>query len=316
MQTIGYRFVGKRRKSTARSAASGFVVAAALCIAGQTRGQGQVEKPDAFDEVGPVPNELRGVDVTERTGAQIPLDMHFIDETGKPIVLERFFAGDVPVILTFNYSKCPMLCSLQLSSLVSTLKKTPMIAGQQFRIVTIGLDPNESTASIRATKKSYVSQFDELADQVQVGWHFLRGTKENIRALADQVGFGYRYLPKQKDYAHSTALILVSASGIVTNYIKGIHYQPDDLVRSIASAGMNQPGPSLGFVLSCFQYDSSANSYSGFASRAMRWGGSAFAVAVLFSVLVFLRRHRRVHHALTDVSTDAATSTSTGEFVN
>ena len=265
-----------------------FTVTQAWAESGVTSG-----KKDGFDRLPPAPKELKGIDVVENIGAQIPADKVFVDETGKKVVLGELLDDELPTILTFNYSSCPMLCSLQLSSLVRTLKKMPLVAGKHFRIVTIGIDPKESAADAARTKSQYLSRFpSDEALALQSNWHFLIGAEADVRAIADLVGFGYRYLPERKEYAHSTALILVSPAGEVTSYIKGIHYQPSDLVAAIVDAGMNRKGASLGFALSCFQYDSGANNYSGFASNVMRWGGITFVTALMFIAWFMMYRYR------------------------
>src|SRR5690606_18831949 len=75
---------------------------------------------DAADRMEPTPVELEAVDVQEKLGAKLPLDAAFVDENGKPVTLADY-VGDKPVILTFNYSSCPMLCSVQLGGLVDTM---------------------------------------------------------------------------------------------------------------------------------------------------------------------------------------------------
>ena len=72
----------------------------------------QVERKEAL------PRRLVGVDVKEHLSAPVPMDLAFEDENGKPVTLKDYFDGSVPVILTMNYSNCPMLCSLQLTALV------------------------------------------------------------------------------------------------------------------------------------------------------------------------------------------------------
>ena len=85
----------------------------------------------------------------EHLSAPVPMDLGFEDENGKPVTLKDYFDGSVPVILTMNYSNCPMLCSLQLTALVEGLKKVDWTIGKEYRIVTVSYDPTE-TAGARA----------------------------------------------------------------------------------------------------------------------------------------------------------------------
>src|SRR5262245_18196551 len=65
------------------------------------------------------------VNVDEQLGAKVPVDARFRDQDGKVVALGQLLAGELPTILTFNYSDCPMLCNLQLNGLTSAL---PQIA--------------------------------------------------------------------------------------------------------------------------------------------------------------------------------------------
>ena len=263
---------------------------------------GESISQDGFDQLPAVPKELEGIDIVERIGAKVPAELTLIDETGNPVEIRALLDTQLPTLLTFNYSDCPMLCNLQLSALVRVLKRLPLVSGKHFRIVTVGIDPNETTQVAAQTKKQYLSRLDkERAEALREHWHFLNGSETNVRALASTVGFGYRYLPERREYAHSTALILLSPSGEVTSYLKGIHYEPADLTAAILEAGMSKKGTSLGFALSCFRYDSDANNYSGFASNVMRWGGIAFVVTILLGMW-FASRFRRGANMVCDRS--------------
>src|SRR5215475_5648606 len=72
-------------------------------------------KPDFDDVILPAAATNRGSEVTidEHLGAKIPLDAKFRTSDGNLVSLGDVITGDIPTILTFNYSSCPMLCSLQ-----------------------------------------------------------------------------------------------------------------------------------------------------------------------------------------------------------
>src|SRR4051812_43987760 len=67
--------------------------------------------------------KANGVTVEEHTGATIPLDAAFRTSEGQRVPLGELLTGELPTILTFNYSDCPMLCSLQLNGLTAVLPK-------------------------------------------------------------------------------------------------------------------------------------------------------------------------------------------------
>ena len=241
-----------------------------------------------------LPRELRGVEVIERTGQQLPLDTPFVDEDGNPITLGTFFDGERPVILTFNYTNCPMLCNMQLAEFSKVLERLKLTAGKQFRIVTIGLDHNEPPTRAKRAKAGYLQRFSDTRRAfMKSGWQFVTGTKADIRRVANAAGFGYQYVPRRNEIAHSTALIFVSPNGMITRYIKGIQYDELDVAASVLEAGQSKQGDSIGWVLSCFHYDPNENSYAAGANRVMFWGATGFAVSLLIIIALVIRLRKR-----------------------
>ena len=135
----------------------------------------------------PAPQELEGVGVTEHLGVKIPLDLEFVDSNGTPVTLKKFFDGQKPVVLTMNYSNCPMLCSLQLNGLFEALKRMPWTLGDQYEMVTVSFDPLETTERAKMTKQKYLEIYARPG--ATEGWHFLTGREENIKKLAEAIGF-------------------------------------------------------------------------------------------------------------------------------
>ncbi len=81
----------------------------------------------------------------------MPLDLTFIAEDEREVSLRGYF-GAKPVILTFVYYECPMLCTLVLNGLTSALKAVPFTAGEDYAIVTLSIDPARD-AGARAGKE-------------------------------------------------------------------------------------------------------------------------------------------------------------------
>jgi protein SCO1/2 len=237
--------------------------------------------------------ELEGTEVVEKLEARIPLDLEFRDESGAPIRLGSIFSDGLPVILTFNYSNCPMLCSVQLGGLVDVLRQMDWQVGAQFRIVTIALDPTQTPERTRETKAAYLERYP--APRAAEGWRFLSGSAETVRALANAVGYGYRFLAEKNEYAHPAALIFLSPSGVVTRYIYGVKYEKEHMRDSIASAvlGRAQEAPER-FLLACFHYEP-PHGRSALARDLMRYGGMAFLVGAAGVYFFALRRRNAVH---------------------
>ncbi len=99
------------------------------------------------------------VGVTEHLNDAIPQDLQFVDSKGLPVTLAEYFDGELPVVLTLNYSSCPMLCSLQLDGLFDGLKKMKWDMGDKYRMVTVSIDPKESPDRAQMTRKKYLQHY-------------------------------------------------------------------------------------------------------------------------------------------------------------
>jgi protein SCO1/2 len=243
------------------------------------------------------PGVFKGVDVAERLGQRVPLDARFRDHTGKPVVLGDLVRGDVPVLVTFNYSSCPQLCDVQLKGLVQALAAARLEPGAQFRLVTVILAPGEPPERAARTRAQYVKALQEHDLAVGPdGWTFLvshDGTDERvIRRLAAVTGFGYRYDDRQDEYAHPATLIALSPGGVITRYVHGIAPVGGDLEQTIVKAALSEPSAASGFLMSCFHWDPDGRPAWG--RRLMRYGALGFAsvFAVILAVIWLVRRSR------------------------
>ncbi len=107
------------------------------------------------DNVGSeLPTVLKRVQVTQHLNAQLPLDAAFVDDTGAPVTLAKYFDGKHPAIITTVYYNCPMLCSEEMDGLTSALEMVHLVPGKDFQIVVISIDPSE-TPQLAAKKKAF-----------------------------------------------------------------------------------------------------------------------------------------------------------------
>src|SRR5512140_2710860 len=227
----------------------------------------------------PLPKQLEGVGITEHPGAQVPLDLEFLAEDGKPVRLRSYFDGKMPVILNLGYYRCPMLCGLVLSGLLQGLKETAWSVGREFEVVTVSIDPLETPTLARLKKESYMAEYGRPG--AAAGWHFLTGREENIRKLADAVGFGYRYIPERGEYAHAAVLFTVTPDGHVARYLYGVLYAAGTLRMALTEAGQGKVGTTADrILLTCFHYDAEQGRYVVAAMTLMRTGGGLTVLIV------------------------------------
>lgn len=295
---------------------SAYIAAIALALgAGLAAADPGHVAPDDEIPLPPPTYKAGGVTVEEHLGARVPLDARFRTTDGATVTLGDVLRGELPAILTFNYSDCPMLCSMQLNGLVAALPAAaepgPAPAGStkpgdvafrvgaQFRIITIDLEPNEPLERLAKMRDRYVERLPEAQRAAaRTGWTFLAAERPGdgaaIRRVAESVGFRYVYVEERAEWAHPAALIFLSAGGVVTRYVHGIEFAPAMLRESIFKAGLAEPATAVGFLNRCYHYDPSASDHSGAAVMALRLGAAGFVVLLLAGLGTFyvLRRAR------------------------
>jgi protein SCO1/2 len=235
------------------------------------------------------PEDLLEVGVTERLNQQLPLDLEFVDSSGRTVKLGEYFDGQRPVVLTLNYSNCPMLCSMQLDGLFDGLKKMKWELGQEYTMVTVSIDPNEPTERAAMTRDKYLRHYGRAG--AGAGYACLVGENKNIRALADAVGFGYRYVPESGEYSHAAVTMICTPDGRLSRYLYGVEYDQQTLRMSLLEAAEGKIGsPMEQLMLFCFQYDSSSGRYGPAAVKLMKLGAGAMVLVVGGVLFMFWRR--------------------------
>lgn len=231
---------------------------------------------------------LDQVKFEQRLNAQIPLDLTFRDAEGVPVQLGEY-VGDTPVILMFAYYGCPNICDLALEGLTTSLRALKFNMGDDYQVVTVSIDPDETPALAADKKATYTRHYGRSgADR---GWHFLTGEHEAIDALADTVGFTYAYDPKQDQYAHATGIMILTPEGRLSHYLYGIEFSPKDVQLALVEASSNTIGsPVDQFLLRCFHYDPVAGTYTLTIMNVLRIAGVLTTVLLGAGVLYMLRR--------------------------
>jgi protein SCO1/2 len=236
-----------------------------------------------------LPPQLEGVGITEKLGNPVDLNLQFTAENGYQVPLSSFFHKDKPVILNLVYYSCPMLCNLVLNGQTQALHDVAWTPGEEFEVVTISIDPSEMFNLAAKKKQQYLESYGRPTH----GWHFLTDYKGNVKKLAEQVGFGYKYDDRQQQFAHAAAIMILTPQGKVSRYLYGIHFKPRDVRLALSEASESKLGVSERILMFCFHYDPVERSYVLFARNLMRAGG-VLIVLILGIAFWMLWRGERV----------------------
>jgi protein SCO1/2 len=248
---------------------------------------------DPMQSVGVRPELLKQVGIDQKLNQSIPLNLTFRDENGQTVELAQFF-GQKPVILTLVYYNCPMLCTQVLNGVESGLKELPTDIGKQFEVVTVSIDPAESHVLAKVKQEMYVGMYGRPG--AAQGWHFLTGDEPQIKQLADAVGFRYAYDPDTKQFAHASAIIVLTPEGKISRYFYGIQYPSRDLRLGLVEASEGKIGTPVDQVLLfCYHYDPATGKYGLLISHVIQAGGALTVLILGIGMLILFRGE---HYAL------------------
>jgi len=246
--------------------------------------------PYALAQVQGRPQLLRDVGIDQKLDGQVPLNLAFRDETGKTVELAEYF-GAKPVVLALVYYECPMLCTQVLNGLLRSFQILQFDVGKEFSVVTVSINPREKPDLARAKQEIYVGLYGR--DGAARGWHFLTGDKNQIRALAESVGYRYAYDQETGQYAHASGIMVLTPQGRISKYFYGIQYPPRDLRLGLVQASANKIGSASDQVLLfCYHYDPATGKYGLVISNVFKLAGLATVLGLGILLLVLFRRER------------------------
>lgn len=262
-------------------------MAATLLLAASAFGQGMtsgIMSPPANVR----PPGLKNVGIQQNLNQQIPADLSFTDDLGRPVRLSDYF-GKKPLILNLVYYSCPMLCGEVLSGLEHSLRMMKFDVGNEFDVITVSFDPSETPEMAAKKKAEFLKRYKR--EGAERGWHFLVGKQDSIDALTKAAGFQYQYDQKTKQFAHATAIMVLTPEGKIAQYYYGVEYPPKDLRLGLVQAGQGKIGNLVDqLLLYCYHYDPEAGKYSATILRVLRLAGVATMLCLGTLVFVMIRR--------------------------
>lgn len=259
------------------------VIALSASAFGQGMTQGIMSPPASMRPPG-----LKNVGILQNLDEQIPADLTFRDETGKTVQLGDYF-GKKPMILNLVYYQCPMLCGEVLSGLTSALGVLKFNVGQEFDVLTVSFDPKDTPEIATLKKAEYLKRYKRAG--AEQGWHFLIGSQASIDALTKAAGFQYQYDPKTGQFAHSTAIMILTPQGKIAQYYYGVEFAPKDLRLGLIQASSNKIGNVVDEVLLyCYHYDPNTGKYGAVITRILRLSGAATILLMGIFLGILIRR--------------------------
>lgn len=234
--------------------------------------------------------QLEAVAATPQPNAALPLNLGFIDESGRATTLGRAIDGVPAAVIVFADYTCHTLCGPILEFTADALAKTGLRPGADYRLVTIGLDPKDGPDTARAMRAAHIER-DNPVGQAAV---LLSGGSAAIQAAAAAVGLHYRYDAEHDQFAHPAAVYVVDGGGRVARVLSALGLNGIDLKLAIVDAGNGAIGTFADRIhLLCYGYDAVHGIYTERITTMLEFAAGVTLVVLAGGILAMHRRTRR-----------------------
>jgi protein SCO1 len=224
------------------------------------------------------------VGVIEHLGTTVPLDLQFLNEKSEKVTLRQLI--NKPTILSFVYFDCPGLCSPLLEGVGTVIKKSDLVLGQDYQVITISFNFRDTPEKAKVKKDRFVERYSKGH---QDGWIFLTTDSLTITKITNATGFITKAVGF--DFVHPSAIIAVSPKGMITRYLYGISFLPVDFKMAIIEANKEQPRTSIQKIMMlCYTYDPENKR---FGLDVTKITGSIILFFILIFIVVYLLKPKK-----------------------
>ncbi len=238
--------------------------------------------------------DLKDIGIDEKLGDTIPDDITIIDENNNPVLFKDLLSSDTPTVLNLVYYSCPKLCNFATDGLLQVVNETLSLEiGKDYKLLTVSFDPEDSS-ELAATKALKYRSRVKTGEQTQDSWPFFTGDQKNIEKLTQSVGFKYKI--DGNEFAHASALIVLTPQGRISRYLHGIQHVPNDFRLSLLEASKGEIGTSKllnSVLLFCYGFDPVGKKYALKALNIVKAGGLITLLSLCVGLTYFWRRERR-----------------------
>lgn len=243
-----------------------------------------------------LPEALKGVAYEQRLGESVDKSLTLVDEHGSEVVLGDLMS-DRPAVLALVYYGCPMLCSLSMNGLASSLKAVDLDPGEAFDVFVVSFDPDDTPADAQRARERVLDLYDR--EGTEAGWHFLTAGPETIAALTGSVGFSYVEDPETGEFAHAAGIVLLTPEGKISRYLLGVEYASRDVRLGLIESADEQIGTLVDQVLLyCYRYDPATGTYSAWTMNLIRIAGAIVVAIMATFIVLMLKRDRKTKQIL------------------
>lgn len=226
------------------------------------------------------------IGIVEHLEDTIPLDLVFNNEKNQPVSLRSLI--NKPTVLSFVYFDCPGLCSPLLDGISDVVERSDLELGKEYQIITVSFNFRDNPEKAVKKKETFLRKHSKTRAQ---HWMYLTGDSAGIYTLANAAGFKFK--PTGLDFAHPSAIIVLSPDGKITRYLYGLTFLPFDLKMAVVEAGKGLSRPTINKVLEfCYSYDPAGKRYALEITKVS--GTIILFILLLFGGVLVVRRKKAV----------------------
>ena len=230
-------------------------------------------------------SQLEQIAAAPRLNTQLPLQTPMSDLTDRSAPLQIWLGGVPTVWILADYT-CETLCGPAIAIVSSALADTGLKAGQDYRLIVVGLDPKDTAAQALAMKSAQVSTKGGLPDQS----YFLRATVADVGRLTDAFGVRTVYDREHDQFAHPAAAFVVTPDGRISRALSALAVDAASLRLALVEGGHGQIGGWTDQVhLLCYGFDPASGTYT-LAARRLLLIAASVSIIVLGGLIGLLLR--------------------------
>lgn len=223
---------------------------------------------------------------------QVPLDLEFMGDDGIRTTLRDRLIPGKPTVMAIVYYRCPTMCNLVLNGLVQTLKEISYEPGEDFTLMAVSFDDEETHVTAAGKKRSYMTDYG-IEDEGK-GWHFMVGNEPEIRKLTEAVNFGYKYDAVDDQYSHGSGLLILTPEGKISRFLPGMSFPPIDTRLALVEASEGKIGTlSDKLALLCYSYDPETGKYGLLINRIIMIACLVTVAAVAWMIFSLIRMDKK-----------------------
>jgi protein SCO1/2 len=232
---------------------------------------------------------LDAVGVTPAPNAQVPTALELIDEDGVPRALAVAMAGRPTLLILADYT-CKSLCGPVLGLAAHALEQSGLRPGMDYRVVAVGLDPNDHPADARAMKRAQIGEGTGLANATT----FLTPDADAMAQIEASLGYRSAYDSQNDQVAHPAVAFVLTGDGHLARVLSGLALDPADLRLALVEAGEGRICNLADTVrLLCYGFDPAAGIYALSIHRLLLLVSLLSIAALAAAVGLMLREEAR-----------------------